>query len=298
LTEQKANTLRKKIDTRPRIVWFFNLRKEGMGGKMVLIGSSIVVFIIAMTLLAPFLAPHNPTQINSGPKFAPPSYAFPLGTNHLGEDMLSRIMFGASTMLQVAMLSVIICLSIGVPIGLASAYKSGIADRAASLAMDSLYAFPGLVLAIAIAAVLGTGVIDLAIAISVVYIPSYFRVVRSQVLTIKELPFVEAVKVAGGRTFNILFRQILPNVIPSIAVIASINVADAILTEAGLTYLGLGPNISLPDWGWDIFYGKQNFFSGAWWMWAFPGLMIVLLAAAFAFIGEGLSEIWNPRLNR
>ena len=109
---------------------------------------------------------------------------------------------------------------------------------------------------------------------------------------------MEAVKVAGGRTRNILFRQILPNVIPSIAVIASINVADAILTEAGLTYLGLGPNISLPDWGWDIFNGKNLLLSGAWWAWVFPGVMIVLLAAGFAFIGEGLSEVWNPRLKR
>ena len=265
---------------------------------MVILGVCIVTFIIVMTLLAPVIAPHNPEQINSANIAQPPSWKYPFGTNQLGQDIFSRIMYGSTTMLEVGILSVIICLAIGVPVGLSAGYVSGVPDRLASLVMDSIYAFPGLVLAIAISAVLGTGVVNLAIAISVVYIPSYFRVVRSQVLSIKQLPFVEAVKVAGGRTRNILFRQILPNVIPSVAVIASINVADAILTEAGLTYLGLGPNISLPDWGWDIFNGKNLLLSGAWWAWVFPGIMIVLLAAGFAFIGEGLSEVWNPRLKR
>ena len=164
--------------------------------------------------------------------------------------------------------------------------------------MDSLYAFPGLVLAIAIAAVLGRGVVNLSIAIAVVYIPTYFRVVRSQVLTTKELPFVEAIKVEGGGTFNVLFRQILPNILPSIAVIASINVADSVITEAGLTYLGLGVNVAAPDWGFDIYYGYQSLLAGAWWTVLFPGLMVVLLAGGFTFIGEGLSEVLNPKLGK
>ena len=281
---------------KPRIFWFFNLPRLGTGGKMVTLGIGIVVFMIAMTTLAPFIAPHNPGQINIGPIASPPNTQFPMGTNHLGQDIFSRIISGGAIMMQVAILSVIICITVGVPLGLAAGYTRGIGDRVASLAMDSLYAFPGLVLAIAIASVLGTGVVNLAISIAVVYIPSYFRVVRSQVLSLKELPFVEAVKAAGGSIANILFKQILPNVVPSIAAIASINVADAVLTEAGLTYLGLGPNVSLPDWGWDIFYGKNLFFSGAWWAWTFPGLMIVVLAAGFTFIGEGLSEIWSPKL--
>jgi len=164
--------------------------------------------------------------------------------------------------------------------------------------MDSLYAFPGLILAIAIAAVLGRGVVNLAIAIAVVYIPTYFRVVRSQVLTAKELPYVEAVKVEGGGTWNVLFRQILPNVLPSVAVVASINVADSVITEAGLTYLGLGVNVAVPDWGFDIYYGYQSLLAGAWWTVLFPGLMVVLLAGGFTFIGEGLSEVLSPRLSR
>ena len=265
---------------------------------MVVVGVGIVTLIVGVTFLAPIIAPHDPSALNTGPIAAPPSLKFPMGTNHLGEDILSRIMYGGATMMEVAMLSLLICLVIGVPLGLLSAYGGRIRDSFLSLVMDSVYAFPGLVLAIAIASVLGQGILNLAVAIAVVYIPSYFRVVRSQVLSLKELPFIEAVKVAGGGTLNVLFKQILPNVLPSIAVIASINIADAILTEAGLTYLGLGPNVASPDWGWDIYYGKNLFFSGAWWAWSFPGLMIILLAAGFTFIGEGLSEVLSPRLGR
>ena len=201
-------------------------------------------------------------------------------------------------MMQVAALSVVICFLVGVPLGLVAGYSRRVVDSTLSLLMDSIYAFPGLVLAIAIAAVLGRGVLNLSIAIAVVYIPTYFRVVRSQVLTTKELPFVEAVKVEGGGTLNMLFKQILPNVIPSIAVIASINVADSVITEAGLTYLGLGVNVAAADWGFDIYYGYQSLLAGAWWTVLFPGLMIVLLAGGFTFIGEGLSEVLSPRLGK
>jgi len=265
---------------------------------MVVIGIAIVVFLVAMTVLSPVIAPHNPTALSVGPADSAPSLAFPMGTNRLGEDIFSRMIAGGSTMMEVAGLSVLICFLIGVPLGLVAGYSRRMVDSPLSLLMDSLYAFPGLVLAIAIAAVLGRGVVNLSIAIAVVYIPTYFRVVRSQVLTIKELPFVEAVKVEGGGTLNVLFRQIFPNVLPSIAVIASINVADSVITEAGLTYLGLGVNVAAPDWGFDIYYGYQSLLAGAWWTVLFPGLMVVLLAGGFTFIGEGLSEVLNPRLRR
>ena len=265
---------------------------------MVVAGTAVVVVLVAMTLLAPFIAPYKPSQLSLGPAAAPPSLSFPMGTNYLGEDIFSRMIFGGATMMEVAVLSVFICFAIGVPLGLVAGNSRRVVDSSLSLFMDSVYAFPGLVLAIAIAAVLGRGVVNLAIAIAAVYIPTYFRVVRSQVLSTKELPFVEAVKLEGGGTLNVLFRQILPNVLPSIAVVASINVADAVITEAGLTYLGLGVNPSIPDWGFDILYGKTLFFAGAWWAWLFPGIMIALLAGACTFIGEGLSEVLNPRLGK
>jgi peptide/nickel transport system permease protein len=292
--------MKKESDSRirPAINFFFTLPKFGTGGMMVVIGTAIVIILVAMTILSPFITPHSPIQLSVGPADAAPSLSFPMGTNRLGQDIFSRMIAGGSTMMEVAGLAVAICFLIGVPLGLLAGYSRRLIDGPLSLLMDSLYAFPGLVLAIAIAAVLGRGVVNLAIAIAVVYIPTYFRVIRSQVLTMKEMPFVEAVKVEGGGTLNILFRQIFPNVLPSVAVIASINVADAVITEAGLTYIGLGVNAALPDWGFDIYYGYQSLLAGAWWTVLFPGLMVILLAGGFTFIGEGLSEVLNPRLRR
>ena len=140
-------------------------------------------------------------------------------------------------MFQVAILSMVVCLIVGVPIGLFASFAGGYADKIASLVMDSIYAFPGLVLAIAIGAMLGSGVINMALSIAVVYVPSYFRMIRSQVLTIKELPYVEAATMMGAKRKTALLRYVLPNVIPSIVVVATINFADAILTERALLLL-------------------------------------------------------------
>jgi peptide/nickel transport system permease protein len=258
----------------------------------------LVAAIIGMTIAAPAVAPHDPITINVGPILAPPSSAFPLGTNHLGQDMLSRILWGGANMLQIAIISVTVCIGVGVPIGLLSSYKGGLVDKTSSLVMDSIYAFPGLVLAIAIAAMLGPGVINMALSIAVVYVPSYFRVVRSQVLTIKELPYADAARALGAGTRETVSKYILPNLVPSIVSVATINFADAILTAAGLTFVGLGLSVSVPDWGWDLTYGRQLLPSGAWWVITFPGLMIVLVAFGFTLIGEGLSELLNPRIER
>jgi len=191
-----------------------------------------------------------------------------------------------------------VCLAVGLPIGLLATYAGGLPDKVSSLVMDSVYAFPGLVLAIAIAAMLGRGVVNMSVAIAVVYVPSYYRIVRSQVLTVKELPYVEAARALGGRSGTILFRYVLPNVVPSIVSVATINFADAILTAAGLTFVGLGLSVAVPDWGWDLTYGRQLLPAGAWWVITFPGVMIVLLALGFTLIGEGLSEIMSPRLEQ
>lgn len=214
----------------------------------------------------------------------------------MGQDMLSRVLSGGGVMLQVALLSAFFCLLVGVPIGLLASYTGGVVDRAVSLVMDSFYAFPGLVLAIAIAAMLGRGAINMSLSIAVVYVPSYFRVVRSQVLTMRELPYTEAARAAGAKGRTILLRYILPNLVASIVVIATVNFADAILTAAGLTFVGLGVEKSIPDWGWDLTDGRALLPSGAWWVITFPGAMIVLLALGFTLLGEGLSELLNPRL--
>jgi len=275
-----------------------NLRQRGLAGWAILIGAAIVAAMAIMTVASPWIRPYDPIAINVGPLLSPPSAQFPLGTNHLGQDMLSRVYSGGAIMFQVAVLSVIVCLVVGVPIGLFASYLGGYTDKIASLVMDSIYAFPGLVLAIAIAAMLGPGVVNMALSIAVVYVPSYFRIIRSQVLTIKELPYVEAATIMGAKSRTTLFRYILPNVIPSIVAVATINFADAVLTSAGLTFVGLGLPVSTPDWGWDLTYGRRLLPSGAWWVIAFPGLMVVLLALGFTMMGEGLSELFNPRLQK
>ncbi len=274
------------------------LRNRGLAGWAILVGGAIVVLLAIMTIAAPWISPHNPIEINVGPILSPPTNQFPLGTNQLGQDMLSRVISGGTIMFQVSILSVIVCIIVGVPVGLFASFKGGPIDKLASLVMDSIYAFPGLVLAIAIAAMLGPGVVNMAFSIAVVYVPSYFRIIRSQVLTIKQLPYVDAARMIGANTRTTLRSYILPNVIPSIVAIATINFADAILTAAGLTFVGLGLPVSTPDWGWDLTYGRRLLTSGTWWVIAFPGLMVVLLALGFTLLGEGLSELFSPRLER
>ncbi len=275
---------------------FPKLQGRGSAGYVTMAGLMIVLAILYMTVVSWWIVPYDPTRLDVGPYGAPPSAQFPLGTTSLGQDLLSRTIAGGGIMLQVALISVVVCFSIGVPVGLGASYRGGSIDKVVSLVMDSIFAFPGLVLAIAIAAMLGPGVVNMALAIAVVYIPSYFRVIRSQVLTVKELPYVEAAIVMGARDRDILIRYVLPNVLPSAVVVMSINFADAILTAAGLTFVGLGLPVSVPDWGWDLTFGSHQYIAGKWWVISFPGLMIVILALGFTLAGEGLNEILTPRL--
>jgi peptide/nickel transport system permease protein len=275
-----------------------SLAGRGPSGWMVIVGIVIVAVLVVMTAIAPWIVPHDPFKYGVGPLQSPPSWQFPMGTTALGQDMLSRVLMGGSIMLQVSALSVVICFLVGVPIGLFSSYIGGNLDKSISLIIDAVYAFPGLVIAIAIAAVLGPGVINMALSIAVVYIPSYFRIVRSQVLSIKELTYVEAARSIGAKWQTILRRYILPNVVPSIMTVMTVNFADAVLTAAGLTFIGLGVSVNIPDWGYDLTKGRELLSSGGWWVITFPGIMIILLALGFTFTGEGLSELLNPKLQQ
>lgn len=265
---------------------------------MTVTGGFIVVFIVvltALTFLTPSLAPYDPESRVADP-FTPPSAQHIFGTDQLGRDIFSRIIYGAQLVLQVALLSAVSSLVVGVPLGLLSGFLGGRLDRVLSLVMDSIYSFPGLILAIALAALLGAGVLNMSVAIAVVYVPIFFRLVRGQVLSIKEELYVEAARSLGARGRTILWRYIFPNVIPSIVVVFSLNIADAIITEAALAFIGLGVDPSRPDWGYDIYRGRSELVGGRWWPVTFPGLAIALVALGFSMFGEGLSEILNPRL--
>jgi peptide/nickel transport system permease protein len=222
--------------------------------------------------------------------------SFVLGTDNYGRDVYSRIIHGAQTVLAIAILAALMSATVGVPVGLLSGFFGGLLDRVLSLVMDSIYSFPGLILAIAMAALLGPGMLNVAVAIAVIYIPVYFRLVRSKVLSVKEEVYVEAARSLGAKAFTILGLYVFPNVIPSIVVIFSVNVADSILTEAGLSFLGLGLPPPTPDWGFDLSAGKRFVPSGYWWIITYPGAMIALLTLGFSMLGEGLNEILNPRL--
>lgn len=220
---------------------------------------------------------------------------FVLGTNDIGQDVWSRLLWGTRVALLIGFSSSLVALFLGVPLGLMAGFIGGTLDRLLSLLMDSMYAFPGLILAISITAVLGPSVFNVIVAIAVLYIPTYYRIVRGQTLAVKEEVYVEAARSIGARSLEILQRYIFPNVIPSVAIIFSVNVADAILTGAGLSFLGLGLPPTIADWGIDLARG-QRFIQNAWWLITFPGLTILLVVLAFTLMGEGLMEIYNPKL--
>lgn len=269
---------------------------KGHGRPLMLVGLGITIVITIMSVVAPFISPHDPTSIGLGPVNSPPNAQYPFGTDQYGRDLLSRIIWGGRFILLVAVAAVLICMAVGLPIGLISAYNGGNADRTVALVMDSIYAFPSLVLAIMIISVFGVTIINEALAIAVVYIPSYFRVVRSQVLAVKEMPYVDAARSVGASSPAILLKYILPNVISSVVVVATVNFADSILTTAGLDFIGLGLPVTLPDWGIDLTYGRQSLPNGAWWTIFFSGLMILLAALGFSLISEGYAERTNPKL--
>ena len=237
----------------------------------------------------------NPSLTFGDPVSATATEPFVLGTNNIGQDVLSRIIWGTRIALLVAFAAAVFALLIGVPLGLIAGFRTGRFERALTLIMDSLYSFPGLILAIAISAVLGPGIFNVVLAIATLYVPTYYRITRGQTLSVKEELYVDAARSLGAKPLSILVRYILPNVIPSLVVIFSVNVADAILTEAGLAFLGLGLPPDTPDWGIDLAQG-QDFMRQAWWLITFPGVMITLVTLAFSMLGESLSEILNPRL--
>lgn len=221
--------------------------------------------------------------------------AFPLGTNQIGQDVLSRIIWGTRVALLVGFSAAVFALLIGVPLGLVAGFWTGRFERILTLVMDSLYSFPGLILAIAITSVLGPGILNVIVAIATLYVPTYYRIVRGQTLSIKQEMYVEAARSLGAKPVTILAQYIFPNVIPSVVVIFSVNVADAILTEAGLSFLGLGLPPDIPDWGIDLAAG-QDYMRQAPWLITFPGLMVMIVTLGFSMLGESLSEILNPRL--
>ncbi len=262
------------------------------------IGGTIIAFLIFISIFAPWISPYDPTAQFVGTAYEPPSWQHIMGTDKFGRDMFSRVLWGGRTPLIIGLIATIFSFAIGVPLGLISGYVGGAVDRALSLVMDSIYSFPGLILAIALATLLGATILNVTIAIAVIYVPTFFRVVRGQVLSIKEELYVKAAVSIGANHWTIMGKYIFPNTIPNVAIVFSLSIADAILTEAGLSFLGLGPVIPpTPDWAYDLqkWYGIAVS-QGYWWLAFWPGFFVMLAVLGFGMFGEGLNEKLNPVL--
>jgi peptide/nickel transport system permease protein len=264
----------------------------------VLIGGSLVLLLVLGALLAPVLAPYDPVEVDAGRALQPPSLAHPFGTDDLGRDVFSRVLWGARISLSVGLISVSIGLLIGVSLGLAAGYLGGVVDLLAMRAIDALLAFPALILAISITAALGPQIQNAMIAIGIVAVPAYTRLTRGQVLSVREREFVLAAQTLGAPPLRIVLRHILPNVANPIIVQATLSTAFAILAEAALSFLGLGSQPPTPSWGQDINYSQRYLSNLIWWTSAGPGLAIFLAVFAFNFLGDALRDALDPQLRR
>jgi peptide/nickel transport system permease protein len=280
---------------------------RGMARAMLWIGAAITLAFVLIALLAPVIAPYqfDTFQANGKrfPQLAAPSADHLMGTNVQSTDVLSRIIWGTQTELKVVLVSLFFSITIGVPLGLLSGYFGGRLDRVLVLLMDALLVFPYLLLAIVIAFLLadrvGQGILTAAIAITVVYIPLYFRVVRNHTISIREEPFVEAARALGARPFTVIRKYVFFNVVQNVPPLATLNAADAILTLAALGFLGYGIQPTQgAEWGYDVSRAVSDAASGIWWTGLFPGLAIVLLVVGLSLLGEGLNETINPVLRK
>ncbi len=280
---------------------------HGVQRFMLLTGTLLTfVFVIAAvfsSLIAPFGFDQYQDADGRFPQQAHPSAEHHWGTTVNSFDVLSRTIFGARTALEVMVLAVIFALFVGVPLGLVSGYVGGWLDRILVLVMDALFAFPYLLLAIVASFLLketiGSGIVVAAIAITVVYVPQYFRVVRASTLSAREATYVEAARAMGAKPSTIIRRYLFANVVQSVPVIATLNAADAVLTLAGLGFLGLGIQpTEAAEWGYDLQRAIADAGAGIWWTALYPGLGIVLSVTALTLVGEGLNDVLNPTLRR
>lgn len=275
-----------------RILWRRFQRNKGA-----MFGLTIFVVMIVTAAFAPLLAPYDPLEQNYLEAMQLPSATHWLGTDSFGRDILSRIIYGARIALVVGVLAVLLSMLVGVTLGLISGYYGGVVDTVIMRLMDGLFAFPILILAIALMAILGLGVRNVIIAVAVGYIAPFARVTRGDVLAIKEETYVEAARLTGVSDTAIIVRHILPNVLAPIIVQAALRVSAAIITEAGLSFLGLGPPPPTPVWGSMISEGRE-FLVIAWHISTFPGLALMLTVVGLNLFGDGLRDTLDPRLKK
>ncbi|MFM1842154.1 MAG: hypothetical protein RLZZ490_890 [Cyanobacteriota bacterium] len=287
--------MRSVVPVRRSPLAFFS---HSLSRRLMGLGTGIVLLFLAIALFAPLLTQLgllvDPTELLNNAPLEPPSPSHWFGTNIRGYDVLSRTLFGTQAALKVVFLATLLSLAIGVPLGMVSGYLGGRIDRVLLFLMDTLYTLPGLLLSITLAFILGRGILNVAIAVSIAYIPQYYRLVRNQTVSVKTELFIEAARAMGASPGHILSRYLLGNVVQSVPVLFSLNAADAILILGGLGFLGLGLPAEIPEWGHDLKEALADLSIGIWWTTLFPGLALTTLVVGLSFIGEGVSDFLNP----
>ncbi|ABA21881.1 Binding-protein-dependent transport systems inner membrane component [Trichormus variabilis ATCC 29413] len=280
--------------------WGLFVKKPNLSQKLMLIGLAITLFFIFLAFFAPVLQSwgwiQNPREFLANTPQEAPSAKHWFGTSLLGHDVFSRTLFGAQAALQVVILATALSMIVGVPLGMVSGYLGGRLDKALLFLMDSIYTLPGLLLSVTLAFVVGRGILNAAIAISIAYIPQYYRVVRNHTVSVKTEVFIEAAQAMGASTWIVLSRYLFFNVIQSVPVLFTLNAADAILVLGGLGFLGLGLPEEVPEWGHDLKQALEALPTGIWWTTLFPGLAMTFMVVGLSLLGEGLNEFVNPRL--
>jgi peptide/nickel transport system permease protein len=277
--------------------WSRSLLAGALQTRGAIFGLAVVVVVVVLAVGADVIAPYGPTRIQSAGVLAPPSLSYPLGTDQIGRDVMSRIVYGASVSIQAGVVSVGLALVLGVLVGLLAGYYGGWADEILMRVVDALYAFPALLLALAVTAILGPGLTSVMLAIGVVFAPAFARLVRGQTLSIRERDFITAAHVVGVEPWRVMLVHIWPNVTAPIIVQASLLVGSAIVIEAGLSFLGLGVMPPTPSWGSMLKEGYQYMEQAPWLAFA-PGAAIFLTVLAFNLVGDALQRALDPRLRR
>jgi peptide/nickel transport system permease protein len=261
------------------------------------IGFVLIAVLVFVAATADWIAPHDPYQMAAGPRLAAPSWDHPFGTDQFGRDMLSRVMHGARLTLMVGAIAIGIACSIGLIVGLIGGYAGGWLERILMRSVDVLFSFTETLIALACVAVLGPSLRNAMIAIGIAWIPFYARTTYGVVLVEKNKPYFEAAYAAGAGHMRLIFRHLLPNVIPPIIVVATLGVSGAVLAAAGLSFLGLGAQPPMPEWGY-MLSAARDFFNRAPWLMTFPGVSIMLAVLGFNLFGDGIREVLDPRQQR
>jgi ABC-type dipeptide/oligopeptide/nickel transport system permease subunit len=261
-----------------------------------MVGGLLIFAMVCMALFASLVVPYDPFEINAGRILQPPSPVHWMGTDDQGRDVLSRVIHGARISLWVGFIAVVLGQGLGAVLGILSGYCGGSVDLAVQRGVDIMMAFPSLILALAIMAVLGTGITPAMMAIGIAIAPGASRVIRGAVLSVKENEYVLAAQAMGGRPLRIMASHILPNVTAPLIVLATVGLGNAILTEAALSFLGLGVQPPAPSWGGMLSGYARTYMQVAPWTPFFPGVAITLAVLGFNLLGDAMRDIWDPRL--